>query len=350
MTMTTHILLRRLRPVLLGVFLTLVPLAAGAQNDTRLDREIEKTESVLREAARVVQHAVGARPEQLLDQARNLQGRARDIALDPDSRPGDFLQAGHFTLDARRLAIRAADLARAEIRLLDRVRNVLAENHDLLARARDAVRRSENAEAERLLQGGVQQLDRGQRAFDQGHYRQAVRFSLFGRDLVDRALRLAQGDRGADAARVREAVDRTEEFLREARAARQDHASAEASYREAERLQEEARRHLEGGRAESARRLTLRARVAALDVLRHTLDRPERADVVQALERVESRLQELRPRAQASADEKVLQLVAEAEDHLDRARGAEERGDHGKALAEILVASSLVSRADGALR
>jgi len=336
------------RRLLLGLLLLLWPVVAGAQNG-RLEQEIQRTESVLQEAAQVVRHAVGARPGQLLEQASDLQLRAKDIALDPESRPVELLQAGRFTLDARRLAIRAANLARSEIRLLDRVRNVLAENHDLLTRARDAVRRSGKPEADRLLEAGVQQLDRGQRAFDQGRYRQAVRFSLFGRDLVDRALRVAQGGDGG-VQRVREAVDRTEEFLREAHAALQDHAAARATYDEAERFQEEARRHLDAGRPEMARRLTQRAREAALDVLRHTLDRPEASDVTPALERVEARLQEIRPRAEASGDDRVRRFLGEADDHLQRARRASDDGEYRKALAEVLLASSLVTRAEGALR
>lgn len=343
--LSTH----RIRPLLLGILLVLWPLAGAAQNDNRLDQEIQRTQSILMEAAQVVRHAVGARPGQLLEQAENLQVRAKDIAVDPDSRPLELAQAGRFTIEARRLAVRAADLARSEIRLLDRVRNVLAENHDLLTRARDAVRRSGKPEAERLLQAGVQQLDRGQRAFDQGRYRQAVRFSLFGRDLVDRALREAQGvDGGVD--RVREEVGRTEEFLREAHAALQDHAAARATYEEAERFQEEARRHLDAGRTGMARRLTQRAREAALDVLRHTLDRPEASDVTHALERVEARLQEIRPRAEASGDDTARRFLREADDHLQRARQAGNDGKYRKALAEVLVASSLVTRAEAALR
>ncbi len=320
----------------------LVTVPATAQpNADRLLAELRRTDEILMEARDVVTHALGPRPSNVLSLAAEMQDEAWS-AFRNDSR----VRAFSLTKEARRSAIRAVDITRSQLRLLDEVRVTLAANEDLVARIRDALTSAPNPEAERLMEAGLQQLSRGRRAFDDGLYRQAVRFALFGRDLLLRSLHAAQGDGRVDAARIETEIDRTEEFLREARLAVNDAPALDPMFDEARRLQDDARARLRDRQLEPARKLTLRARQRALDILRQEAGEPDADEVRAVIVRVTDRLTLLQAQLRESSDRNVEMLLERAASHVERGRRALQDGNPKQALAEAQLASSLLGQVE----
>jgi len=332
--------------LVLAFALAAAPLApAWAQNGERVLAELQETDRVLEQAREVVGHALGPRPSNVLGEAQSLQ-RAAWTSF----RAGRLARAFDETRAARRSALRAVDITKSQLRLLDRVRHVLATNDDLVSRAKEAISSTGSAEAQRLFDAGLSQLSRGRRAFEDSEYRQAVRHSLFGRDLMLRAIRVAEGGGIATKARVEEELRRTDEFLSEARAAAPDSPESDKLLREAERLQERATQKLAENHLDVARRLTLRARDAALDVLQNQRDGIDAGELAATIERVSDRLRVTRETLAESGDPEAMRLTAEAERHLENARRAQREGKGEEALAEAQLASSLLGQAEQRLR
>ncbi len=321
------------------------PVAWGQDIQARLGREIEMTDDIIEQAHEIVHEALGPLPRQILNEARELQRRAKDAFLSVDE-AGNHKRAAALTIKARKLALRAIEITKAQRRLLERVRQLIAENRELVARARDLVAQSGSPEAERLLDAGLHQFSRGQRAFHNREFRQAVRLTLLGRDLVLRAIRIADGGGAVDRAAIRDELERTDQFLREAKSWVDDDRVTRVRYEEAERLQEQARRHLRADRLREARRFTLNARDAAIKVLRVGSDAPQREDVVAAIDRVAGKLEVLGPELRRSGESSVVRLVNQAERHLKKARDALADGAMKIALAETQLAASLLGQAE----
>jgi hypothetical protein len=324
--------------------LAAIPETAGAQAARdRVREELRRTDDIIERAAEVVHEAIGGRPAVVLAEARRLQASARDVFLETD--PGSLREAVLRTEQARRLALRAAEMTKAQRRLLDRVRQLIAESRDLVAKARETVAAAQSPESERLLEAAMNQLSRGQRAFHDHRFRESVRFTLFGRDLLLRAMRIADGERGlADAARIEDELNRTDEFLREAGEWIEDDAVARRQHDEAARLQEEARHQFRRDRLADARRLTLRAREVALEALRAGQDAPDRDEVTAVVERVNARIEEIRTWRVERGESDALRLLAEAVAHVDKAKEALGADDLKRALAEAQLASSLLGQ------
>ncbi len=336
-------------PLLVAIGSAFMPLDAAARNaDRRLQSEIARTQEIIDRAEEIVDEALGPLPRRLVDEAQARQREARGLAFDGSPTLREQERALATSLEARRLALRAIEITKAQRRLLERVRQLIAENQELVTRAREAVAPSKNAEAERFLDAGLDQLERGQRAFHNGEFRQAVRFTLLGRDLILRSVRTAEGEPAVDRARVQEDLERTDRFLEEANSFVDDDRAARVRYEEAERLQEQARRHLRADRLREARQLTLRARDAALDVFRAGREVPEREGAEAAILRVDERLGEIGPPLRERGDPQVLRLLDQVRKHLEMAREALADGVVTKALAEAQLAASLLGQAEDA--
>lgn len=320
----------------LGIGAAVVAPPASAQlTSDRVEEELDRTDTLIQRAREVVSGAISDRPREMLGVARDLQHEARQAFAD-----GRLLQAATRTRAAQQAAGRAVDLATAEIRLLDQVRHLIARNDDLSARAREVVAASGDREATRLLEAGLEQLRRGQRAFHDHQFRAAVRLSLFGRDLVLRAVRAAEGEAGLDEARVRDDIARTDEFLRAANDAPRE---ARRKLEEARRLQDRAEGALRDRHLTHARRLTLQARELVLDALRLENTVPDAADVTAHIERVEGRYRNVAGTI-SGARGREQRLLGEARDHLDEARQAAARDELRRALAEAQLANSLLDQ------
>jgi len=327
---------------LLACFAAVVPVAEA---QGRVEAELRRTDRILHEAQGVVAEALGDRPMEILQQAFRIQEEAWD-----SFRNGRYVEAGHRTGVARKGALRAIELAKAQRRLLDRVQQLHAENVDLVARARDAVRKSQKPEAARLFEAGKKQLERGERAFHHREYRPAVRHSLFGRDLLLRAIRVAEGGPALSLERVTEEVRRTDEFLREAEQSMEDRSASGGALADARRLQDEARSSLSARRLRNARQLTLRAREVTLEALRDDGAMPSQEDARALLERVAARYGDLRSEARGVDDAELARLFKQVEAHLDEGRHALRENDTRRAFVEAQLASTLLGRANDRLR
>lgn len=330
---------------LLGLFALTVLLPGPAWGQGRVEAQLRSTDRVLEEARVIVAEALGDRPLRLLQSAVDLQRDAWGAFHE-----GRFGEAGVRTAAARKGAIRAIELAKAQRRLLDRVRQLQVENEDLIHRAREAVATSGRVDVARLFEAGKTELERGRRAFDQQDFRPAVRHSLLGRDLLLRAIRVAEGNVGTSRDRVMEDVRRTDEFLREARGSMEDRPTASSRLAEADRLQREARSALADGKAPLARQLTLRARELALEALRDDSAAPSHDDVQAFLERVTLRLADVRSEASGVDDAELTRLLSQAQAHLDRGRALLSEGEGRSALKEAQLASAVLARAIDRLR
>jgi hypothetical protein len=308
-----------------------------AQTATDVQRALEITQGVIDRATS--QLSCGPGEQRLacvyLAQAVTLQASAR----------GSY--GSGFYRDALALTLRARDRAYSALRVGadatggEFVRFSLERTDALLDRIAPVVRESGIDAALRQLDVAYDAQRRAKRAALDGRPRAAMTATYQARERAMRALRLAEGTRGATPERARTILGRTDELLREAAWLEGAGASA-SSYRRALELEARASARLTAGDARRAIDLSLEAR----DVLAQGLaraDRPvERAVVERALSANAAVLEQARLRIGDDADRR--RRLDRAEDHHRRAQDHLREGRFAPALAEIRASKDDLSR------
>jgi hypothetical protein len=322
----------------------LMPAAASAQGNRdgeRLRRELEKTDEVMSRARDIVRDAMSARGRQMLEAAQDVQrnawqafhGRRERLAFD-------------LTMRARDEALRAIRFSESEFRAVERIRNLLDSTSDLVGEASAVVPQSGDQEAIRLFDAGRLQLTRAHEAFRDRRFRQALTLTLTSRDLLLRALRLAEDSPAASPDRLREVIERTEALAREADAAgAADDRRARELLEQGNRQLDQAREAARDGRPRLAFQRAMAARERFLDVLRLSERSLGKAEVAAEVEATGRLLADEGPRIRSSGVRAAVDLLdaalarqATAEDHLARERLR-------PALAETKISESLVRKA-----
>lgn len=314
----------------------------------RLLVELERTDQVLQRAGESLRDCSSPKANLLLVEGKKLQDEARTLYSTGSSTvpPARILL---LTRRARSLAVDAIEQCQVEAGAHEELRVLLDTTSNLLQDARSAVEASGNAEAGRLLDAGLWQLDRAREAYRAGEYRRAILLGGAARNLVHRALDRVRGadEPSGAGARLDLALDRTDALLTELRemiGAGAD-VSAKALLEKAEREQEQARGLRERGAAAGALRRTQAARASALDALWLIQRAPDPDRLRDAANMVERLLAEASPEILGSGSAEAAELLAKAQDQLRTARAELAGGDIDRAAEAVRTADSLLRRA-----
>jgi hypothetical protein len=255
--------------LLLAIGLSLWPLTAAAQDGSRVQIELQRTDDRIAQAQSIVTGSGNEQAQFALSQAVNLQAEARRVFAS-----AQLALALHLTLDARR----RADVAIATVQGLpdpDRVGTQVERSRELLERARDRVEECADDRARALFQGALELQDRAEAALSASRYLAALRLTMSARERSWRALRLCnlQEDMGPNAER---ALQKTDAVLDRARVWIADHPNdrAHSALSQAEDVQRRAADELRAGHDDACLRLTQSARAAAFRALRLSGARP----------------------------------------------------------------------------
>ncbi len=338
---------QRLALFLLVVCCQLLASAAAAQQMGVRDpmQELERTDRILDRARDQVGASPSARAGALLDHAVDMQVDARHM-YNPHDR-GTWRAAMRLTQQARELARRSIETAEIEIKAHESIRDLIESTRDLAMDAGTIVRERGDAEAGKLLDGGLWQLQRAQEAYRGLAYRKAIRLAATARDLVQRALQRARSGESGEGGSIEAAIDRTQALLEElgVNLEGSDDPRAVHLRDQAMRLQERALRMQREQRPTLALQLTTQARQAALEALLLLSSRPDGEEVERALMIVEQLIQDATPVILASGSSAAADMLESARQRHAEAREQLARGDASQALATARIAEGLLHRA-----
>lgn len=239
----------------LAMLFTAAP--ARAQDGTRVQIEISRTDERIELAESVVSGSNIERARLVLDQAIQLQAAARR-----NFSASQYALALRATLDARARADASISIVRGQPDP-ERVLAQVERTRDLLERARPRIEECSDERARLGFRSAVELQQRAELALEGQRYLAALRLTLNARERAWRALRLCHlsDDAGENAER---ALQRTDDVLERAAQEVADHGSprAEAGMRQALELQARAWAEFRAGHPEAALRLTLSARAA----------------------------------------------------------------------------------------
>lgn len=332
-------------PVLVALALTL-SMAGGAHGQSRVTDsvqiEMERTDRVIATAGEAVGAAASVFSHQELNSARSLQSRARKQYV-----AGEVKVALKLTLESREHAINAIDAARVEERATEDVRRSVDAAQERIADVAARVEQSGNALARRVLDQGIDQIQRARRALASGNIQQASRLAGLSLGLIERAGRMAEEQITAGGV-VQTSIERTSALLAEAGdllAASDSADSDREKLHEAQRLLQQARDLARRAQNAGALRLSLRARKIGLDLLAELRAAPDTAELESMLDELSALLADTSADVRASGNPEAIGHLSQAEDMLAEARELIQDGQPREALRALVAAESLLREA-----
>lgn len=308
-------------------------------------RELERTDRILERAQDQVGVSESSRAAEYLRKALDLQTQAV-TKYNPRDRV-TWRPAYQLTMEARELARRALETAEIDVKAHESIRDLIDSTRDMAQDATSLVHERGDPEAERLLEGGLYQLQRAEDAYRAMEYRKAIGLASSARDLVQRAMQRARGDAPGSVVAVDAAIDRTQAVIEEVRLRLEDTTDSRARslLDDAVRLQTNAIQMHKEQRTAIALRLTTQARQLALDALLLVADKPEKDDVERALSVVDQLIQDTSGLIMASGSKEAVALLESARQRESEARLHLSQGKPALALASARIAEGLLHRA-----
>jgi hypothetical protein len=236
---------------------------AMAQDGSRVQIEINRTDERIAQAQTLVGGSPNERAQFALTQAVNLQAEAKRVYSQ-----SQFPMALRLTLDARG----RAEVAIATVQGLpdpDRVQAQVERTGELLQRARDRIEECAEDRARAMLRGAVELQGRAEEALATQRSLAALRLTMSARERGWRALRICNVHEDLESNADR-AIRRTDEILDRARQVVADHENARArgALDQATDLQRRAQTEFRAGHQDAALRLTQSSRTAAYRAIR----------------------------------------------------------------------------------
>jgi hypothetical protein len=331
--------------LLLVVWGSVLATPSWAQNARNPEQELERTDRILERARDQVGVSPSNRAGGLLSQAIEMQVRAKRLYSRRERET--WGPALRLTLQARDLARRAIETAEIEAKAHESIRDLIDSTRDLAQDASTLLRDRNDAEAQRLLEGGLWQLQRAQEAYRGLAYRKAIRLAVTARDMVQRAIERARGGAPGSGPSIEAAIDRTQGLIEELRVSLEGSSNERAQrlYEQALRLQQGALRMQREGKPLLARRSTTQARQAALEGLLTLADHPDDEDVERAISAVEQLIQDTAPVIMDSGSAEAVNLLDLARQRHAEATEQLAKGNAAQAMATARIAEGLLRRA-----
>lgn len=332
----------RISLLILAVLMCGVP-AAWAQSSgdaAQLQRELERTDELLRKASDLVSAAKNEQAAELLETALNLQEQAKTAF-----RNGFLGVALTRTSAARNLAQRIVAMLLDPEERADRVQQELERTDDLLARAREALGPAGPDVTRTLLEAAHKQQSQAWELYRAGNFRPALRMSFQARELLSK-VRLQNEE--FDASRLEELFRQTEELV--ARAIEAARSSSSRVMQMAERASDLLRRAQEfasNGRYLTVRHHLMQAQRLAQRALRLASGDAGAGDFERLSEQYEAGFDRLSEKLSQATDPAATDLARESQEHYRLAQELYQAGAESeeRAFAELSLALRLLNKA-----
>jgi hypothetical protein len=330
----------------LGIVLLLVLALAGdarvalAQCDLRA--ELSRAASLIQRTRKSVEQSGSNDARDLLRAASARLREAQDRA-----RRGDVDSACRLAGVSQSLSLKAAEETRpgsGPPRIASDVERMLRATDQVLSESAGRLPPRGAKEGRNLIRSARDQQNEAWAAFQGGRSRLAVKLTLMARESARRAVRPGQGIFIPDQRSTAQEMQQTERFLNETRRAlggRSGRNHDPALMSQAERLQEQARRHLAQGRSGIALSFTRESRMAARRALGQAEADPGPDDVNAFIESTEELVSRLRPRAEETQNSEAIDRLERARSLLGEAKAARDNGRWRDAFGATRAASAL---------
>lgn len=306
--------------------------------------ELERTDRALERARGDLAEHPCVQGQALLQRAGDLQRRAwaRFLA----NNPAGMREARVLTGEARRFIQQSIRACEVDTRAHEALRELFDSTEEMARGAGPDVRASGDVEATRLLDAGLERLQKAREAYRADQFRLSLRLLSVARNLVQRALGRTHGEGPVSRRGVEAALDRTELFLSQVRLALASSSSAPAKGHldRAAEHQQRAREFARAARFGMALRSTALARSSALEAHWTLQSGPEKAQIEEALEMVEASFEDAATEIRISGGGDGRAILDRVREEIDGARAALAGGDLQMAVRCVKTADSLLRR------
>jgi hypothetical protein len=326
----------------LALFMLPVRLVQAQITDVAsLERELERTEELIRQAAELARDAGNAQAIELINQAMEIQQQAR-IGF----RNGDYEAARIRTTAARTIVTKVMAVLLDPQERADRVQQELQRTDDMLAKARDHLGPGGPETARTLLEATQRQQQQAWELFRGGSHRPALRMTYQVREVLNK-VRLQLEEFDPD--RLEAQFKRIEELVRRATeaAATSGNVRATELADRARGLLMRAHEFMANGQYLAAKHHLNQARNFA----KRSLQLSSSGDSPQAFERManqyEQRLARLTDLLAGTSNDAAAALITESQEHFRLALELNQAGPESaqRAFAELNLALRLLERA-----
>lgn len=332
---------------LISLFLVLSASVVQAQttrDEVRI--ELERTDRAMERGAEHLGEHPCIRGDELFTRAKDAQGRAWQAYR--TDRPVELRRALLLTRQAQKLVTEAIQSCQVDVQALEIVEGLFESTMELAQDARACLSGGSGSSGDKLLDTGLEQLEKARAGYRAKEYRSAIRLATVARTLIQRALQECRGDSPSTAPSLAsEALERTDALLADVRSDLLGTHSAEANtaLEQAQSHQDRAWEQLRAGRPGIALRWTERARDSALEASWLAPSGPDEDRVERAIEVLTETHAELRLELEGDATPEVEALLDKASEALREARERLESGQIDAAAGAARLAGSLLGRA-----
>ena len=316
----------------------LVVTAAEAQVKESVERELEKTDVVIQRAKEAVSESRNPKAENLLEMAVGLQEKAKNAfhAI-------RYRLAVTLTLSARKKAYEAIGYTKKDEENENLVLKAIERTDQIISKAKEAASGLENRRGFSLLEGAVSNQQKAKEFFKEHKLKMALKFTLKAREMAQKLLDLANGERGLDrlAQKELEIIDRLIEkasvIIRESQ-----NPKAEQLLNQAENLLSKARDMSNQRKYKQATKDSKKARGLIQKALRLVEEDITPQMVENAIQQNERLIDKLEKKMKTGINLEAVNTFEEGLSHQSKANEYYNYGKFKAALAEAKVAKILL--------
>lgn len=320
--------------------LVLPAFAQGPPDVMNLERELERTEEMIRQAAELAGAAGNAQAAELVKNAMELQEQARQAF-----RNGFFEVARIRTTAARTIVAKVMAMLLDPKERADRVESELQRTDDLLAKTREALGPAGPEMARSLLDAAFRQESQAWEQFRAGNHRPALRMTNQVREILTR-LRLQMEE--FDPNRLEEAFSRTEEIVTKAtEAAGSASSRVQELAEQAAHMLQRAHEFASNGQYLAAVHHLTQAQRLAHRALRLAGGQPDNDDYDRLAEQYQASFARIMDLLGQAPNEAAGNLIQESREHFRLSSELYQAGPESqeRAFAELNLAMRLLNKA-----
>jgi hypothetical protein len=317
------------------------PLFAQHSDRERLIQEIERTDEMLEQVESDLQETRDAKASQLFQQAMALQRRAHEFFEN-----GRYAQAWNMTSKARDVVKRILGelVSKDEDRTL--VEQQLERTEEYLSRASQGLVGVDAPSQQMYLDEATRLQDRARELFSENNLRQSLQFTRRAQELLKKATDLS-GNRERQEEQFDFYLHETHDDIEASRGLVHSSGSERAIrlFNVGTEQTDRAQQLFDMGRSQEAIRTLAQARskIGQAERIAELGESP--GGSLRAIELAQTRIGVLRDRAENSGNLDALDLLEEASEKLNRARGFHSQGEYDQALVIVRIVMELNQQA-----
>ncbi len=326
--------------IALGIPLLLVSSAQG-QIRENIERELKRTDVVIRRAKEAVLESRNPKAENLLLMATNLQGKAKEAFS-----MIKYRLALQLTLKGREKAYEAIGFTKRDEENENLVLKVIERTDQIINKAKEVVGELRKRRLASLLQMAIDNQQKAKEFFKEHKPKMALKLSLKAKEMAQRILTMAKGEKRVDRLAEKE-LKKTDELTQKTWLIVQESQDQKAKklFDRSTRLQEKAWNLFHQGRFTGAIKESRKARELVRKALRAVEENVTPQLVKNAIQQNERLIERGTKEINASSNLKAEKAFNQGLSHQSKAKEYWEKGKFKAALAEAKVARRLITKA-----